>query len=627
MRKEAERLRREEEARKRAELTRRKLEGQEIVPGLFVGGRLAASNPDWISHAVSQSKLSAVLNCTPNVRNFFDFSATDSQSADADDDGQRELAELESLITTETQDIKEEAKDDSTANEGQNGADKVDAKKLVDLLTQEPDMPLLPIASDGQEAAPTATGDAQLVTQQPMTGEEVFFATLETMTDDAKLAILESIALSGDEPDAEALRVKQEEEEADRKSAELVKETENLIQRSKQRLTNAQQSAVSLNIKLTYERIAIDDNGGIELATWFEKAAAFIGEVRSRGEAVLVHCREGRSRSVTMCIAYMMIGMKMTLKDAMERVHEAVFDENVNTGFKRQLMDLDFDLHGSNSIDFHNRRSRAAKLNAPSSYAETGPSEPRKSKRTRTTRKTTSAKAVASSQASAGSNGGDGDEDDEYAPDEESFIPPSKIKAIKLVMTPPSSQTSSIGMDEDENESENPSAPAFSSTNPELTSNASKPRQHVESANAPLTAVVSEPVITVTKAKNNEMDVDESEIVDIETPGASSATLTSNESKMVVDGEIQAEQKPNGDGSATTLDVPVKPKAKPTSAPSTPKKSAKTSAATAATAKATASPSKSAGGSKKKTAAPTPQKNTLLNYFGAKKTESSDVQN
>lgn len=618
MRKEAERLRREEEARKRAELTRRKLEGQEIVPGLFVGGRLAASNPDWISLAISQSKLSAVLNCTPNVRNFFDFSATDSQSAEADDDGQRELAELESLISTETQDITEEAKDESTATEGQNDSNKVDAKKLVDLLTQEPDMPLVPISSDGQEAVPTTNGDAQLVTQQPMTGEEVFFATLETMTDDAKLAILESIALPGDEPDAEALRIKQEEEEADRKSAEMVKETESLIQRSKQRLTNAQQSAVSLNIKLTYERIAIDDNGGIELATWFEKAAAFIGEVRSRGEAVLVHCREGRSRSVTMCVAYMMIGMKMTLKDAMERIHEAVFDENVNTGFKRQLMDLDFDLHGSNSIDFHNRRSRAAKLNAPSSYAE-GPSEPRKSKRTRTTRKATSAKSAAASQASNGSNGGDGDEDDDYAPDEQSFIPPSKIKAIRLVMTPPSSQTSSIGMDEDEKESENNPAPTFSSANPELTSNASKPRQHVDNAAASHTTA-SEPVITVTKAKTNEMEVDESEIVDIDSPPAPSASSTSNESKMQVD-DNQADKKPQSEVSATSLDVPSKPKAKPTSAPSTPKKSAKASAATSATAKATASPSKAAGGAKKKTAAPTPQKNTLFNYFGAKKTE------
>ena len=48
-------------------MARRKLEGQFVVPGVFIGGRLAAQNSDWILEAMEHHKLSSVLNCTPNV--------------------------------------------------------------------------------------------------------------------------------------------------------------------------------------------------------------------------------------------------------------------------------------------------------------------------------------------------------------------------------------------------------------------------------------------------------------------------------------------------------------------------------------------------------------------------------
>lgn len=612
MRKEKERLRREEEAQKRAELTRRKLEGQEIVPGLFVGGRLAASNPDWIMQAVSESKLSAILNCTPNVRNFFDFSALDSPNAETDDNGERELEELDSLIANETQDIKEELSTDATSAEPLKEADKVDAKKLVDLLTQEPDATLLPSLPEGQEGIPADDMAKDMVTQQPMTGEEVFFATLETMSDDAKLAILESIAIKGDEPDAEAIKIKQEEDEADRKSAELVKETEILIQRSKQRLTSSQQAAVSLNIKLSYERIAIDDNGGIELSTWFEKASSFIGEVRARGEAVLVHCREGRSRSVTMCVAYMMIGMKMTLKDAMERIHEAIFDENVNAGFKRQLMDLDFELHGSNSIDFNNRKSRTAKLNSTRTNSgmmddDIASSNARKSKRTRNTRKSGTEEGVIAEvgKKKAGRRKLEDEDEEDFLPDDSDLLPPLKIKAIRLVMTPPSSQQSSNGADEDENQRESEDPSSFAG--PLFTTSTSSSAMAISDAKAITTATHT---AEKKDTKPSAMEVDESEIIDIETPAASTndaklalpTTSNGEESKMQVDEPVKNAPSATSGASAPSSSAPKK-------APSTPKKTASNAA------KATASPSKPGGGKKKTAMAPPAQSNTLFNYF------------
>ena len=597
-------MKREEEAQKRAELTRRKLEGQEIVPGLFVGGRLAASNPDWILHAVSEAKLSAVLNCTPNVRNFFDSSSSDTGAAETEDTGERELEELDNMINTTSKDEMDVTTDEPIAIEAGKEENKIDAKMLVDLLTQEPEMRPPPAPTDLNTSVHEEINGDGLLTQQPMSGEDVFFATLETMDDAAKLAILESIALPGDELDAEAIRLKEEEDEADRKSAELVKETEKLIQRSKQRVASSQQAAAALNIKLTYERIAIDDNGGIELSTWFEKAASFIGEVRSRGEAVLVHCREGRSRSVTMCIAYMMIGMKMPLKDAMARVHAAIFDENVNDGFKRQLMDLDLQLFGTNSIDFHDRRLRNAGNTV--SYSDniseiTG--NVRKSKRTRNRRKQNS--------------DANGEEDEDFTL--ETALPPAKIKATR---SKASSAKVGSTIDVDESEREDPT---FSSSTDSHLNVSSQ-----ESADLPelkLFIKVSSDSIADAKAKN-ENAMEEDEVIDIESTTAAAPVILPNnhlngEDKQLSSHTSNSKMQVDNDGDIkpeTSKGSSTKPKPKPTqpAAPTTPKKSSSSVSSSSA-----AAPSPAKG--KKKPATLPSQKNNLLNYFG-KKPEAA-VQN
>ncbi len=46
-----------------------------------------------------------------------------------------------------------------------------------------------------------------------------------------------------------------------------------------------------------------------DIGRFFAAAAAFIEEARASGGAALVHCHEGKSRSVTLVLAYFMQAM------------------------------------------------------------------------------------------------------------------------------------------------------------------------------------------------------------------------------------------------------------------------------------------------------------------------------
>ena len=51
----------------------------------------------------------------------------------------------------------------------------------------------------------------------------------------------------------------------------------------------------------------------LQVTTWIDSAL-------SAGGAVLVHCHEGKSRSVALLLAYLMIDKGHTLKSAMEHI-------------------------------------------------------------------------------------------------------------------------------------------------------------------------------------------------------------------------------------------------------------------------------------------------------------------
>lgn len=82
-------------------------------------------------------------------------------------------------------------------------------------------------------------------------------------------------------------------------------------------------------------------------------------------KCVLVHCREGRSRSVTMIVAFAMKRLGWSLKSAYDHVSEMTHGRiRINDGFKRQLMEYERELFGVNSLNFFPQRKRVR------SYAE-----------------------------------------------------------------------------------------------------------------------------------------------------------------------------------------------------------------------------------------------------------------
>ncbi|KAK7496258.1 hypothetical protein BaRGS_00012423 [Batillaria attramentaria] len=90
---------------------------------------------------------------------------------------------------------------------------------------------------------------------------------------------------------------------------------------------------------LRYLNIPVNDSASADLTVWFATANEFIDSVQREGGRVLVHCHAGRSRSVTICLAYLMRTYGWTLDAAYEhvRARRDVIDPNLN--FMRQLQD------------------------------------------------------------------------------------------------------------------------------------------------------------------------------------------------------------------------------------------------------------------------------------------------
>ena len=72
---------------------------------------------------------------------------------------------------------------------------------------------------------------------------------------------------------------------------------------------------------------------------------------------VLVHCNEGRSRSVALAIAYLLKHENWDLKTAFQHVSSKLATTNINQTFKRQLMEYEVMLGKTKSWDFFPRRN------------------------------------------------------------------------------------------------------------------------------------------------------------------------------------------------------------------------------------------------------------------------------
>ncbi|XP_061957500.1 dual specificity protein phosphatase PHS1-like isoform X4 [Populus nigra] len=102
--------------------------------------------------------------------------------------------------------------------------------------------------------------------------------------------------------------------------------------------------------------LKISDHEDSNISSIFGEASDFIDHVESIGGRVLVHCFEGRSRSATLVLAYLMLRKKFTLLEAWNALRRAHRRAQPNDGFAKALLDLDRQLHGKVSMEWQRRK-------------------------------------------------------------------------------------------------------------------------------------------------------------------------------------------------------------------------------------------------------------------------------
>ena len=86
-----------------------------------------------------------------------------------------------------------------------------------------------------------------------------------------------------------------------------------------------------------------------EIDESLEKALEFIGKAEASGGLCLVHCHEGKSRSVSVTLAYLMKQQKFSLAEALAYVKSKRPVARPNAGFLKQLLAFELKVLGSNS--------------------------------------------------------------------------------------------------------------------------------------------------------------------------------------------------------------------------------------------------------------------------------------
>jgi len=101
-----------------------------------------------------------------------------------------------------------------------------------------------------------------------------------------------------------------------------------------------------------YKIINIPDREDVNIENYFDECFAFIDEAKRMG-GVLVHCFVGKSRSVTVVVAYLMKKHGMSMSEALKHVKSKRPIASPNSGFMLQLQNFEKSLRGSD----YSRRS------------------------------------------------------------------------------------------------------------------------------------------------------------------------------------------------------------------------------------------------------------------------------
>eukprot|EP01114_Cavostelium_apophysatum_P020162 TRINITY_DN6683_c0_g1_i2.p1 TRINITY_DN6683_c0_g1~~TRINITY_DN6683_c0_g1_i2.p1 ORF type:complete len:255 (+),score=44.40 TRINITY_DN6683_c0_g1_i2:466-1230(+) len=101
---------------------------------------------------------------------------------------------------------------------------------------------------------------------------------------------------------------------------------------------------------VTYQRVAIKDNGVDELTPHLDEAMQFLKEGEERHERTLIHCVEAKSRSPSLLIAYLMKEKGFSLKEAFQTVKNRYPQIVPRYQLMQELLDLEKTLYGKNSM-------------------------------------------------------------------------------------------------------------------------------------------------------------------------------------------------------------------------------------------------------------------------------------
>ena len=93
-----------------------------------------------------------------------------------------------------------------------------------------------------------------------------------------------------------------------------------------------------------YMTVEVADSPDADIRSHFPQCFEFISGAVKSGGNVLVHCFAGRSRSASVCAAYVMCHENIRLEEALMRMRLARPQINPNAGFMAQLIQLDEDL-------------------------------------------------------------------------------------------------------------------------------------------------------------------------------------------------------------------------------------------------------------------------------------------
>ncbi|XVF65058.1 hypothetical protein PTKIN_Ptkin09bG0216000 [Pterospermum kingtungense] len=103
-----------------------------------------------------------------------------------------------------------------------------------------------------------------------------------------------------------------------------------------------------------YKIIPVLDKEDTNISQYFDECFDFIDEAKRQGGGVLVHCFVGKSRSVTIVVAYLMKKHALSLSQALEHVKSKRPLAAPNSGFIQQLKELEKSLQAANKEQTNN---------------------------------------------------------------------------------------------------------------------------------------------------------------------------------------------------------------------------------------------------------------------------------